>query len=122
MDLLTTLESKKSDLSVSEKARLYLQTMPSQWIALHNVPQDPTLDDAIQWAITVAAKKINDQKFLRDSGVEEVNALMGEKFMFPSQQSVETSTTKTTRKEYNTADTGKFKSLMIAKISGSRKR
>lgn len=115
VDLLTTLESKKPDLSDSEKARLYLQTMPSQWIAFHNVPQDPTLDDAIQWAITVAAKKINDQKFLRDSGVEEVNALMGEKFMFPSQQSVETSTTKTTRKEYNTADTGKFKSLMMAK-------
>ena len=122
IDLLNTLECKKSDLSSSEKARLYLQTMPPEWISLHDVPQDPTLEDAIQWAITIATKKVNEQKFLRNNGAEQVNAVMGEKFMFPSHQSVESSTTKTVRKEFNTADTGKFKTLLSTKNELDRRQ
>ena len=115
IDLLNTLECKKSDLSSCEKARLYLQTMPPNWISLHNVPQDPNLEDAIQWAMTIATKKVNEQKFVRNNVTEQVNAVVGEKFMFPSTQSIENTTTKTVRKEFNTSDTAKFRGLLATK-------
>ena len=115
-DLIMGYELVKGYVEESTKVQSFMKTIPRAWIDHYEVPKQIDLTGAINWAQERARERIDKMKFKRDLGGTDVLApAVGEKFLMPTKQILETINAKITRKEFDSADIQSLKNMISGK-------
>lgn len=111
-DIMEAYELIKGRVDEQEKAQLFFKTLPTQWIDQYDLPSKPDLITAINWASEKARVRTEKMKFKYARVEEDINPVLGDKYLLPTKQILETIQAKIVRKEFDSADMQSLKNMI----------